>query len=434
MALIHVVGMGLDGAGGLALPVQHLIEAATLLVGSERHLSYFPAHPAPRFALGTFGAAIAHIRQHLQEPKAPLVVVLTSGDPLFFGLGRLLLQEFAAEDLTFHPHLSSVQLAFSRVKVPWQEARVVSVHGRSLQELIPVLQQGVSPVAILTDHRNTPAAIAQLLTALDLPTLYRVWVCENLGGSDERITATTSQPEELEALAQQHFASLNVVILQQIEAADVLSAGSLPQLGIPDQAFLSFPDRPGLMTKREIRALVLAELVLQPNQIVWDIGAGTGSVSIEIARLCPTSTVYAIEKTAIGFSLIQQNCQRFQVNSIHAVQGAAPDVLATLPAPDRVFIGGSGGHLAAVLNLCSIRLQPDGHIVLALTTLENLTETLGWVASAASHQPWEHQLLQVNLSRSVPIAVLTRWAPLNPVTLVTLKRAKHPNQARRQAE
>lgn len=434
MALIHVIGMGLDGAAGLPAPVQHVIETATLLVGSERHISYFPAHPAPQFVLGTFGAAIAHIRQHLQATKAPLVVVLTSGDPLFFGLGRLLLQEFAAEDLTFHPHLSSVQLAFSRVKVPWQEAQVVSVHGRSLQELIPVLQPGVSPLAILTDHYNTPAAIARLMAALDLPTLYRVWVCENLGGCDERITATTSSPEALAALAQQHFAALNVVILQPMDAAESLGEESLPLLGIPDRAFLSFPDRPGLMTKREIRSLVLAELALQPNQIVWDIGAGTGSVSIEIARLCPTSTVYAIEKTAIGFSLIQQNCQRFQVDSIHAIQGAAPEVLAPLPAPDRVFIGGSGGHLAAVLNLCSTRLQPGGQIVLALTTLENLTETLNWVASTSGQSPWEHRLLQVNLSRSVPIAALTRWAPLNPVTLVTLKRADRPNQSRRQTE
>ncbi|MDX2231821.1 MAG: precorrin-6y C5,15-methyltransferase (decarboxylating) subunit CbiE [Leptolyngbyaceae cyanobacterium bins.349] len=418
MTVIHVVGIGLDGETGLGDRTRQVVNTATLLVGGSRHLSYFATHTSDRLILGDLGQAIAQIRQHLAHTANPSVVVLTSGDPLFFGLGRLLLLEFPPEHLTFHPHLSSVQLAFNRVKVPWQDARIISVHGRSLDELIQALQQGASPLAIFTDSTNTPAAIARLLAALDLPIRYQIWVCENLEGTEERILSTTSETDHLAQLTQHSFAALNVMILKRIAATPSLPA-TLPLLGVPDQMFLSFPDRPGLMTKREVRTLALAELVLQPGQVIWDIGAGTGSVSIEIARLCPTATIYAIEKTAVGISLIQQNCQRFRVNTIHPIHGDAPTALRSLPAPDRIFIGGSGGNLSPILDTCQQQLRPQGRIVLALATLDHLTQALTWLQ--ARPHPWQHHLLQVNLSRSVPLAALTRWAPLNPVTLLILE-------------
>ncbi len=171
------------------------------------------------------------------------------------------------------------------------------------------------------------------------------------------------------------------------------------------------------MTKREIRVLVLGELALQPQQVVWDIGAGTGSVSIEIARLCPHCQVYAIEKTAVGYGLITQNCRRFQVENVVVLQGSAPEILADLPAPDRIFIGGSGGNLSQILDKCD-RIPPQGVIVLAIATLEHLTMALSWFTK----EKWNYQLLQVQLSRSVPVAHLTRFSPLNPVTIITATR------------
>ena len=185
MASIHVVGIGLDGAKGLVEAVRQLVGSATVLVGSDRHLSYFTHHPAKRIVLRDFTQAIEEIRHHIADSET--IVVLVTGDPLFFGLGRLLLAELPPEQLTFHPHLSSVQLAFNRLKVPWQDARVISAHGRSVDELIQVLQQGVDKIAVLTDGTNTPNAIARLLLALDLPSSYSFWVCKNLGGDDERI-------------------------------------------------------------------------------------------------------------------------------------------------------------------------------------------------------------------------------------------------------
>jgi precorrin-6Y C5,15-methyltransferase (decarboxylating) len=253
-----------------------------------------------------------------------------------------------------------------------------------------------------------------------------MWVCENLGGADERILEFMPEkllPEELQTEA---FAPLNVVILHRIgENADSIHLEALPLLGIPDRLFLSFSDRPGLMTKREIRILALGELALQPGQNIWDIGAGTGSVAIEMARLNGSGSVYAIEKTSAGIALIQQNCQRFQCPQIIPIQGAAPDILESLPSPDRIFIGGSGGNLGPILDLCGQRLKDGGRMVLALATLEHLTRTLNWLESQAiKGYPWQHSLLQVQLSRSVPIAQLTRLAPLNPVTLVVIQKGR----------
>jgi precorrin-6Y C5,15-methyltransferase (decarboxylating) len=415
---IHVVGIGLDGADGLTASVRQLVETAALLVGSDRHLNYFPEHSGDRLRLTNFQTAIAQIRDYCRQSQASTstIVILTSGDPLFFGFGRLLLEEFPPEQLTFHPHLSSVQLAFNRVKLPWHDARVISAHGRSLDELIQALQQGVEKIAVLTDSTNSPSAIAHLFLSLDLSVQYQFWICENLDGADQRIV----EVRDLSALQHQLVAPLNVVILNRKSQAEVLDVKALPLFGLPDQSFLSFSDRPGLMTKREVRVLAIAELALQSGQVVWDIGSGTGSVAVEIARLCPISHIFAIEKTAAGITLIQKNAQRFHVQNITPIHGSAPQALEKLPSPDRVFIGGSGGNLEAILNLCMAQLAQAGVIVLAVATLEHLMQVMSYLKAFPD---WQFRLLQVQIARSIPIASLTRFAPLNPVTLITLTRS-----------
>ncbi|NER78701.1 MAG: precorrin-6y C5,15-methyltransferase (decarboxylating) subunit CbiE [Leptolyngbya sp. SIO1D8] len=409
MSPIQVVGIGLDGVAGLSSSIQQLIAQADVLAGSDRHLQYFPDHKAQRWPLQ---ALETRLQAHLAKTDPGLVVVLTSGDPLFFGLGRQLLQTLPAEALTFHPHLSSVQLAFSRLKLPWQDAALVSAHGRSLDCLAHSLKMGADPIAVLTDHTHTPGAIAHFIQGLDLPTPYQIWVCENLGGLEERVHVFS-----LADIQNRDFSPLNVVVLQRL--ADPLPFDPLPLFGIADQHFLSFRDRPGLMTKREVRMLILGELALQPQQVFWDIGAGTGSVSIEVARLTPQSQVWAIEKTTVGSELIRQNARRFATPQIQVIQGKAPDVLIDLPAPDRVFIGGSSGRLKEILTLCCQRLSPEGRIVVALATLENLSEMTQWLTQQAH---WQGQFQQVSLSRSSAVGALTRWMPLNPVTLVCLTR------------
>ncbi|WP_204141861.1 precorrin-6y C5,15-methyltransferase (decarboxylating) subunit CbiE [Halomicronema sp. CCY15110] len=410
MTPIQVIGVGLDGAAGLSSTTLNVIQQAAILAGSDRLLQHFPDHPAQRWSLTNLPE---RLRQQVTQPAPALVVVLTSGDPLFFGLGRQLLQVIPPELITFHPHVSSVQLAFSRAKLPWQDATIISAHGRSLDRLAAVVKKGASPIAVLTDPENTPTAIAHLLRSLGLPTPYQMWVCENLGGADERVRQWA-----IAAVPAGEWRALNVVILQRCDSPPQLA--TVPLLGIPDSAFLSFRDRPGLMTKRAVRVQILAELALQTHQVIWDIGAGTGSVSVELARLVPTAQVWAIERTTAGAELIRQNAARFETPNIQVVAGQAPTVLADLPNPDRVFIGGSHGQLTAILTHCSEHLGDTGVIVVALATLENQTELAQW---QSDHSPWTVAYQQLTIARSVAVGAFTRWNPLNPVILATLRRS-----------
>ncbi len=411
---IEVVGIGLDGAVGLATKVQEVIKLATILIGSSRHLSYFDSHSAQKIILNNLQQNLDEITQLINTEER--IVVLTSGDPLFFGLGRLLLEKFPQEKLNFHPHISSIQLAFNKIKVPWQDAKIISVHGRNGDELSKALKQGTEKIALLTDSNYHPGAIAKFYLSLDISVHYSFFLCENLGGTTEKITCfTAAEVTELAVLKSDMFAALNVVILiRESFSKDPEYYKNLPLIGIPDAAFCSFNDRPSLITKKEVRAVILGQLALQANQIVWDIGAGTGSVSIEIARLCPSSQIFAVEKTAIGVSLIEKNCQNFQVKNISVISGKAPDNLKALPDPNRIFIGGSGGNLTSILNLCQKKILPQGIVVIALATLENCHEALDWI----KQHNWQYNLLQLQISRSSSVGQLTRFSPLNPVTII----------------
>ncbi|MEM6449051.1 MAG: precorrin-6y C5,15-methyltransferase (decarboxylating) subunit CbiE [Cyanobacteria bacterium P01_D01_bin.105] len=469
MPPIHIIGVGLAGASSLTSELLSIVQSATLLVGGRRHLSAFEnfieAGAIDALPLEDFTQVFEDVRSHIAIHSHPQPVILASGDPLFFGVGRLLLADFPAEQLIFHPHISSIQLAFSRMKRPWQNATLLSVHGRSEERLVKALKRGDETVAVLIDSVMTPSAIATLIVALDIPVRYRLWVCENLGDKQERLS--DHWPEQL-ANQPIDFAPLSVVVLQrqtdevlaglQTSRSEASSATglatssaqpppllldsfpleSLPLVGLPDSVFKGFRDRPTLMTKREIRLLILGEIAPLDGQILWDIGAGTGSVSIELSRLCPNATLYAIEKTAMGTALIRENAKKLAIAPIHAIQGKAPDVLHTLPMPERVFIGGSSGQLIPILEYLSGKTlaqkellldnlpanypvsQFPERIVLAIATLEHLTEVLNWLKSETPSMLWTYRLTQVNISRSLPVGPLTRFSPLTPIMLVTL--------------
>ena len=431
LPLIHVVGIGIAGADSLSLSVRSLVESAAVLVGAQRHLDALldltSSAAVEGWPLGDFSQTFEKMRSRLQSQPDTRIVVLASGDPLFFGLGRLLLSRFPAEQLVFHPHISAIQLAFSRLKMPWQDATLVSVHGRGEALLLKALKRGDEKIALLTDDVMTPGAIARLILALDSPAHYQMWVCENLGGTRESVGQYP-----LEVAQSKTFSALNVVVLRRQLEQRSLPASSLPLIGLPDSTFSGFPDRPTLMTKREIRLLILGELAPVDGQVIWDIGAGTGSVSIELSRLCPNARIYAVEKTAAGASLISRNAQRLAMGSINVVQGNAPKALSGLPFPSCVFIGGSSGQLLSILNFLNQiypgQISEDSgrgsntlRIVIALATVEHLSQAIAWATQSDIASRWTYQLTQINISRSVPVGGLTRFSPINPVTLVSFR-------------
>ncbi|WP_284641473.1 precorrin-6y C5,15-methyltransferase (decarboxylating) subunit CbiE [Paenibacillus silviterrae] len=396
---IKIIGLGDEGAAGLPPQYVKWIRESEVLVGGERQLGCFPDYPGERITLqGGLADTTARLRSESRS-----VVILASGDPLFYGIGGYLAGRLPVE---IYPAVSSLQLAFARMGEPWQDAYLASVHGRSLQGLAQRLD-GKDKAALLTDDTNTPGVIARYLLSYGMSE-YRAFVAENLGGPNER-TGWYS----LEELQDASFSPLNVVILRKMSEAPRWS------LGIPDEEFAQRKPDKGLITKREVRILSLAGLNLRPDSMVWDIGTCTGSVAIEAARMAREGQVFAVEKNEADLANAMDNARKFRTD-ITFLHSKAPEGLETFPDPDAVFIGGSGGELQELLQVVCSRLRPQGSIVLNAATIENLHEAV----QAFGRNGYETSILLSQLARSKPILGMNRFEGLNPVYIITARRAE----------
>jgi len=396
---VHVIGLTGAGLDGLAPSVRALVAEARTVCGGERHLAI--AGPAAERIL-LKGDLVATVKLVGAARAAGSVVVLASGDPLFFGIGRMLLEQIPAEDLVFHPAPSSVQLAFARLKMPWQDAAIVSLHGRPFAPLQELVDAGRSPIAVLTDAKNSPKAIAA-----NLPAGWTIHVCENLDAPDERVRSMAP----VDAAKRDDWSPLNVVVLTRASSP---AEGGTPAFGIPDDRFETRHGQPGMITKREVRVLTLASLDLRPDSVLYDVGAGTGSVSIEAARLAPSARVFAIEGRAEDVEVLKRNIERFRTGNVTAVAGIAPEALTALPDPTRVFVGGWGGRLADIVGAVWPRLPAGGVVVVNSAQVEGATEAIELLRAAGARVDF----LDVSVSRSRPLAGKLAREPLNPVTIV----------------
>ncbi|WP_205174792.1 precorrin-6y C5,15-methyltransferase (decarboxylating) subunit CbiE [Bacillus pakistanensis] len=396
---MKMIGIGDNGPKGLLPQYIEWIYESDVLVGGERHLRFFQEFKKEKKVIkGGLSALTAELQQETRN-----VVILVSGDPLFYGLGSVLAKKLPLE---IYPYISSVQLAFSRMQESWQDAYVVSLHGRSMKGLAQRID-GRKKVAVLTDETNSPQAIAKYLKRFGM-TEYDAFVAENLQGENERCRFFT-----IDEMEQASFFPLNVVILKQR-----LLVERTP-IGIPDDAFLQRKPDKGLITKKEIRTLCLQELGLKKNSIVWDIGTCTGSVAIEAAKMAREGAVYAIEKNEGDLKNCLENQLKHRTDFV-AVLGKAPDRLDEFPDPHAIFIGGSGGNMEYLLQTCISRLQPGGRLVMNIATIENLTEALQHLKTLGC----EVSIIQAQISKSKPILNLTRFVPLNPVFILTAKKGK----------
>lgn len=395
-----MIGIGDNGAEGLLPPYIDWIHECEVLVGGERHLQFFPEFTGEKKVIkGGLSALMADLQQETRN-----TVILVSGDPLFYGLGGVLARKLPLE---IYPYTSSVQLAFSKMQESWQDAYIVSLHGRSIKGFAQRID-GRKKIAILTDEKNSPQAIAKYLKKFGM-TEYDAFVAENLQGDEERCQFLT-----LDEMEQSSFFPLNVVILKQREAMERAS------LGIPDDKFVQRKPDKGLITKREIRTLCIQELELKENSIVWDIGTCTGSVAVEAAKIAREGAVYAIEKNEGDL----ENCLENQLKhrtDFTAVLGKAPERLDEFPDPNAIFIGGNGGNMEHLLQTCFSRLKPNGRLVMNIATIENLAEAMQHLKNMGC----EVSVLQAQISKSKPILHLTRFVPLNPIFIVTAKKGKN---------
>ncbi len=395
---ILVIGVGAEGPGSLPAALQARIAQADQLWGGQRLLSFWADHPAEKVAIG---ANIAGLVGQLSGRGEQRVVMLASGDPGFYGLVATLLRHLPPQELEIIPHVSSLQLAFARAGLAWNEAIFTSAHARPLAEVVGWAKRAAK-LGILTDRQHSPATIAQTLLDIGLDDC-RAIVAENLGQPDEQLTDT-----RLAALPGLEFGPLNVLLLVQDEGWQPWPIFA-PR---PDEAYAH---RRGLITKADVRALSLARLAVTETDTIWDIGAGSGAVSVELAELAWRGQLFAIEHDAENLDYIRANCRRFGALNVTVVAGRAPAALADLPQPDAVFVGGSGGEMAGILQQLDRALRPGGRVVLNLATLENLNEAITLLKSLN----WSLEVTQVNLAQGQAIAGLTRLAPLNPVFIVS---------------
>ncbi|MDA3129697.1 precorrin-6y C5,15-methyltransferase (decarboxylating) subunit CbiE [Aliibacillus thermotolerans] len=395
---MKVIGVGEDGRANLLPIYEKWIQRSERLVGGKRLLSFFPEYKGEKMVLE--GGLKQTIVRLAQDPKE--TVLLASGDPLFYGIGSYVAKKL--ENVEIYPALSSIQLAFARMKESWQDAYFVSVHGRSMKGLAQKIN-GRKKVCLLTDEENTPAAIAQYLLDFEMEE-YTLFIAENVGGEKEKTGWFT-----LHEAINYDASPLNVVILRAEHPPKRLP------FGFPDELFKQRkPDR-GLITKKEVRALSLSELSLQEDSVVWDIGTCTGSVAIEAAYIAREGQVYAIEKNEADIQFAKENAKKFRTD-IHFYHGKAPEMLDTWPDPDRVFIGGTGGNIETLLSLCVRKLKSDGRIVLNAATIETLYQAMDIFSSLDC----EVNVTMAHIARSKKILHMTRFEGLNPVYIVTARK------------
>lgn len=392
-----MIGIGDNGPARLLPQYITWIESSDVLVGGERHLDFFPHYSGEKIIIK---GGLTSLVEKLREEKRN-VVILVSGDPLFYGLGGVLAKKLPLE---IYPYASSVQLAFTKMQESWQDAYLTSVHGRSMKGLAQKID-GRKKVAILTDEANSPNAIARYLKAFGM-TEYDAFVAENLEGQNERCRFLT-----LDEMENAEFSPLNVVIIKQREPVERSS------FGIDDDKFIQRKPDKGLITKKEIRVLCLHALQLKETSIAWDIGTCTGSVAIEMSKIAREGEVYAIEKNEADLENCLQN-QQIHRADFTAILGKAPERLEQFPDPDAIFIGGNGGNMEQLLQICVNRLQPNGRIVMNIATIENLAEAMAHFKNLNCTV----SVLQAQISKSKPILNLTRFEPLNPIFIVTAQK------------
>lgn len=405
-APITIIGIGDDGCVGLSSRVVNAVVAASVLVGGERHHAFFPQFRGHRIVVSGGLTKVLDEIQALAEDNN--VCVLASGDPMFFGIGELVARRVGAPRVNVIPQPSSPQLAFARIGLKWDDAILISLHARPLAGLCSRIRH-LNKVALLTDQTNTPQRIAQHMTDYNAGE-WTAWVCENLGGVEERVREFTL--EELAAAAE--FSSLNVVVLRR--------HGSEMGALIPhfDEAlFAKRVPKLGLITKREVRVLSLARLHLRRNSVVWDIGAGSGAVGIEASMIASEGRVFAVEVDAECVAMCRDNTRAFGADNVNVVEGRAPDALVELEAPDAVFIGGSKGSLREIMARAWERMNTGGGMVVNAITLENVSEA--YAGFKALGLTPEIALLQI--ARSAPVGPYQRYDALNPIHIFSARKA-----------
>lgn len=393
---VTLIGMGSGQPENLTLQGLAALRQADLILGARRLLAVLPAGCTENRAAAYRPDEVAEL---LQTSGAENAVLVYSGDTGFYSGASSMMEKLEALGVRARvlPGLSSIQLLAAALGRPWQGWNLVSAHGRTCDPVAECMQG--RPTFFLTGGSEDPATLCAQLAAEGFGDVQGV-VGQCLGTPEEKLFRGS-----VKELAAGRFNSLSVLLVEAVEG--------LPRRapGLPDEAF-ERGDVP--MTKQEVRAAVLAKLAVRPEDILWDVGAGTGSVSVELALAAPRGRVYAVECRPEGCALIKANREKFRTRNLVLVEGLAPDALSDLPAPDAVFVGGSKGSLAAIVD-AALDKNPDARICVSAIALE----TLSAAVAALTAKGRTVQVSQIAVSRAKAVGGLHLMMAQNPIYLIT---------------
>ena len=346
------------------------------------------------------------------------VILISRGDPLWFGIGRILLENFSKDELSFYPSNTCIQLAFSKLKIPWQDTVNVSIHGRDSTRLVEALKKRPSSLAIITDSNNKSLEIIQKnLSELNLIEFYDFWLCEEIGFDNENIRKLN-----LKESLPSDISSLNIVVLTKTKKN--YSNDNLPLFGISDHIFKTFNDRPNLLTKREVRIQILADLELPKNGVIWDIGAGCGSIGLEALKLRPNLDLFCIDKRLGSKALILENSERLGVKPKFIYEEDINNILNTknlnpFKKPNRLVIGGCDKKTKLqIINSLDQWMSIGDIIVIPIIDFQTIKE----LKEELEDKNFKTNLNLIQTYKSVSISEGIRLEPNNPVFLLKGKK------------
>ena len=376
---VVVIGVGVEGLASLTSQARKHLKEADQVWGSECLLALLPVGGRSRQVVMATGipAGLEHLKSRGERAR---IVLLASGDPGFFGLGGTLLKILPPEEVRLVPQVNFLQTAFARAGLARHDTYFTSAHARPLAEVIGYARR-FRQLAILTDRQHSPASLAASLLAAGIHDC-RAIVCENLGEADEAVVDS-----RLSALVERDFADLSVLIVAQAD-------DWLPPVLETIRLDGPYVHPKGLITLAEFWALCLSRLTLRETDMVWDIGAGNGYISIEMAKQVWRSRVFAVEKDPWGLVFLHQNLARWGVPNVVVVAGEAPAALADLPAPDAVYIGGCGRQLEATLRQVVQAALPGCRLAATFTRPEKMLQARQWLRRAG----WHPSLTQAQLA------------------------------------
>jgi len=401
---VKLVGMGMSPED-LSSRALSLIEGADILIGGKRHLDCFLKLPAQKVPISKNLKTILNVITTSIKKKKK-VVVIASGDPGYYGIASYLITHLGKEKIEIIPNITTFQAAFAKIKESWDDAFLLSLHGRPIPQMAHLLRR-YRKVGVLIDNTHTPSMIAKSILSEDSSLkATSVFILEKLGTEEEKI-----HRYPLKDIIKKSFSSLSAMILIA-KTRDEETKGEKIHLGIPDALF---SHKGGLITKDDVRIFTLAKLNLPKRGVFWDIGSGSGSIAIEAALLAPELTICAVEKYDKRIRDVKKNMRKFHTgNTIVPILGEAPQILKILPKPHRIFIGGTEGQLLPILRYCRRSLLPSGKIVINAVTLKTVDSAISFFDKVG----WLSTVTLLNISKMKKMGDQRRFHPLNPIFII----------------